>query len=113
MFFSIAKIHAVEGISGFYKGFGPTIMREIPFSLIQFPLYEKMKTVLKSRLLQRDPYSFEAAFCGSISGGIAAGLTTPLDVVKTRIMLGKVRCPSFLPLFSLIVCSFWVPLRIS
>ena len=28
-----------------------------------------------------------AALCGSIAGGIGAGLTTPLDVAKTRIML--------------------------
>lgn len=29
------------------------------------------------------------AICGAISGGIAAGLTTPLDVIKTRIMLAE------------------------
>jgi solute carrier family 25 S-adenosylmethionine transporter 26 len=29
----------------------------------------------------------EAAICGSIAGGIAAAATTPLDVLKTRIML--------------------------
>ena len=33
--------------------------------------------------------SYEAAVCGSISGGIAAALTTPLDVLKTRLMLGS------------------------
>jgi len=32
---------------------------------------------------------FEAAVCGSIAGGVGAAFTTPLDVLKTRIMLAK------------------------
>jgi solute carrier family 25 S-adenosylmethionine transporter 26 len=32
-----------QGFKGFYKGFGITILREVPFSLIQFPIYEKFK----------------------------------------------------------------------
>ncbi|KAJ7133430.1 mitochondrial carrier domain-containing protein [Mycena epipterygia] len=76
-----------DGWRGFYRGFGSTIMREIPFTSIQFPLYELMKSRL-STLTQRKPlYAHEAAVCGSIAGGIAAALTTPLDVLKTRVML--------------------------
>lgn len=76
-----------EGIRrGLYRGFGTTIMREVPFSLIQFPLWEYFKlhwTSVTGTALT--PVS--VSICGAIAGGIAAGLTTPLDVVKTRIML--------------------------
>ena len=80
-----------EGFVGFYTGFGITIMREIPFSLIQFPLYEYMKAVIaRYRYAGRsgDVGAHEAAVCGSVSGAIAAAATTPLDVIKTRLMLG-------------------------
>ncbi|WVQ96020.1 hypothetical protein IAU59_003120 [Kwoniella sp. CBS 9459] len=77
-----------EGIRGFYRGFGITIAREIPFTSIQFPLYEFLKSVLSKQYLGgRRPTSYEAALCGSVAGGFAAAVTTPLDVVKTRVML--------------------------
>ena len=72
---------------GLYRGYGITLMREIPFAMIQFPLYEKAKLVWSER--QGSPVNpIQAAACGSISGGFAAGVTTPLDVIKTRLMLG-------------------------
>lgn len=40
---ALTQTMAKEGVLGFYSGFGITIMREIPFSLVQFPLYEYMK----------------------------------------------------------------------
>ncbi|KAI0795225.1 S-adenosylmethionine transporter [Irpex lacteus] len=76
-----------EGIRGFYRGFGITIMREIPFTSLQFPLYEWLKLRLSRTLGGRKLYAHEAAVCGSVAGGFAAAATTPLDVLKTRIML--------------------------
>ncbi|CAG7852684.1 S-adenosylmethionine mitochondrial carrier protein AltName: Full=Mitochondrial S-adenosylmethionine transporter; AltName: Full=Solute carrier family 25 member 26 [Serendipita indica DSM 11827] len=78
-----------HGIRGFYRGFGPTIMREIPFTSIQFPLYEFLKVRMADvRGKKRGSLlAHEAAVCGSIAGGVAAALTTPLDVLKTRVML--------------------------
>lgn len=72
---------------GLYRGYGITLMREIPFAMIQFPLYEGAKIWWSER--QGSPVNpVQAAACGSVSGGFAAALTTPLDVVKTRLMLG-------------------------
>ncbi len=84
----IRSVIAANGIFGLYKGFGVTIMREIPFSFIQFPLYEYIKTVVAEGRGGQMCSEFEAACVGSISGGIAAAATTPLDVIKTRLMLG-------------------------
>eukprot|EP00611_Tribonema_gayanum_P001614 TRINITY_DN1118_c0_g1_i6.p1 TRINITY_DN1118_c0_g1~~TRINITY_DN1118_c0_g1_i6.p1 ORF type:complete len:221 (-),score=22.72 TRINITY_DN1118_c0_g1_i6:200-862(-) len=81
------SILSASGARGFYAGYMTTIMREIPFSLIQFPLYERMKAVW-GRRRGAPVHSYQAAVCGSLSGAFAGALTTPFDVVKTRLMLG-------------------------
>ena len=42
-FEALNRIMSAEGFLGLYKGFGITIFREIPFSFIQFPIYEALK----------------------------------------------------------------------
>lgn len=39
----VRGIVAQQGAGGFYMGYFTTVCREIPFSVIQFPLYEGMK----------------------------------------------------------------------
>jgi len=74
---------------GLYRGYGITLMREIPFAMIQFPIYEAMKQYWKSQYRNGvDVNPVQAAACGSFGGAIAAAITTPLDVIKTRLMLG-------------------------
>lgn len=83
-----SKILSSEGIAGFYRGYFTTVSREIPFALIQFPLWERLKKEIGN--WQGRPSSpWQGALCGSISGAFAAAVTTPLDVAKTRIMLGQ------------------------
>ena len=62
----------LEGIKGFYRGYITTVMREIPFSLIQFPIWEKLKVVWKTRQ-KSDVEAWQSAICGSAAGGFSAG----------------------------------------
>uniref|UniRef100_A0A8B9RLK3 Mitochondrial S-adenosylmethionine carrier protein n=1 Tax=Astyanax mexicanus TaxID=7994 RepID=A0A8B9RLK3_ASTMX len=56
-----------EGVRGLYRGFGSTVLREIPFSLVQFPLWEYLKTVWWRRQGERLD-SWQAAVCGAVAG---------------------------------------------
>jgi len=82
------NIMSTEGISGFYRGYFTTVSREIPFALIQFPMWERMKKEI-AIWQGRETSPWQGALCGSVSGAFAAAVTTPLDVAKTRIMLGQ------------------------
>lgn len=80
----------LSGVTGgLYRGYLITLGREVPFAAIQFPLYEKFKQHWADQqgILTVSP--MQAATCGSASGAFAAAATTPLDVLKTRLMLGS------------------------
>jgi len=85
---AIQGILAKNGISSFFMGYWTTVAREIPFSFIQFPMYEGLKSAWR-KAQGEDTSAVQGAACGSLSGGVASAVTTPLDVVKTRMMLGN------------------------
>ena len=81
---------AKSGFSGLYRGYGITILREIPFSLVQFPLWEYFK-FRWSQWQKSSILPYQSMICGSLAGGVSAFVTTPLDVAKTNIMLQNFR----------------------
>lgn len=66
---------------------------------MQFPLYELLKARWARHTDRKVLPAHEAAVCGSVSGGVAAALTTPLDVLKTRVMLDLRVRPAIAPIF--------------
>ncbi|KAI0989508.1 hypothetical protein GJ496_001248 [Pomphorhynchus laevis] len=84
----VAQIMRKNGPFGFYSGFIATLAREIPFAVIQYPLWEAFKKILlnKSELISGN---FISAVSGLFAGSIAGFITTPLDLIKTRKMLDQ------------------------
>lgn len=77
-----------------YRGWAITVFRELPFTAIQFPLWEAMKAWARNTRpasADADVSAVEGAIFGSVAGAVAAASTTPLDVLKTRVMLSKER----------------------
>eukprot|EP00903_Cladosiphon_okamuranus_P008974 g8585.t1 len=82
---AFASVMKSQGPRGFYRGWGALVMRDLPFDIIEFPLYEWFRNEW-TKVKGSELAPWQGALCGSVAGGIAAGLTTPLDVVKTRLM---------------------------
>ncbi|KAI9816593.1 MAG: Fe(2+) transporter [Pycnora praestabilis] len=73
-------VYRNEGFTAFYVSYPTTLCMTVPFTAIQFTAYESLSTVLNPSK-QYDPGTHIVA--GGLAGAFAAGLTTPLDVIKT------------------------------
>ena len=69
-----------EGLSAFYVSYPTTLMMTVPFTAVQFTVYEYVKRILNPKN-EYSPISHITA--GGMAGAVAAGVTTPLDVAKT------------------------------
>ncbi|XP_042177064.1 mitochondrial glutamate carrier 1 [Oncorhynchus tshawytscha] len=73
-----------QGIAGLYKGLGATLLRDVPFSIIYFPLFANLNSL--GGCGADGPAPFYVSFAsGCIAGSTAAVAVNPVDVIKTRI----------------------------
>ncbi|XP_026883079.1 mitochondrial glutamate carrier 1 [Electrophorus electricus] len=73
-----------KGIAGLYKGLGATLLRDVPFSIIYFPLFANLNNLGKKGA--EGPAPFYVSFIsGCVAGSTAAVAVNPVDVIKTRL----------------------------
>ncbi|CCH46553.1 Calcium-binding mitochondrial carrier protein [Wickerhamomyces ciferrii] len=86
------KIIKNLGIRGLYRGASACLLRDVPFSAIYFPTYAH----IKKDIFNYDPSdkrrrsklkTWELLVSGGLAGMPAAFLTTPCDVIKTRLQV--------------------------
>ncbi|XP_039987923.1 mitochondrial glutamate carrier 1 [Xiphias gladius] len=79
-----------RGLAGLYRGAGATLMRDVPFSMIYFPLFANLNALGRERAGGQGDVQAQAPFwqsfvAGCTAGSVAAVAVTPLDVIKTRL----------------------------
>ncbi|CAH1183551.1 unnamed protein product [Phaedon cochleariae] len=92
---SLAKMSATQvtmnllkkhGILGLFKGTAATMLRDVSFSVIYFPVFANLNAMGPRRTDGSGEAVFWCSFLsGLVGGSIASCLVTPMDVVKTRI----------------------------
>ncbi len=93
---AVKKIYLNEGYGGFFTGLKVSLIRDVPFAGIFFPLYEISKRFYQMILLfnPQDEQSkkrllFYTALISSLSSGTAnimsCLITHPLDLIRTRV----------------------------
>lgn len=88
---ALLKIYKLEGKKGLFSGLIPTLLRDAPFSGIYLMFYTQAKKMVPSSYHDHvfiAPINFS---CGVFAGILAAGITQPADVIKTKMQLYPLR----------------------
>ena len=75
-------IIATEGVKGLYRSLLITVTMNIPQAALFMTIYEN----LKSCIFSDGSVGITGYFvCAGLAGGLSAAITTPMDVIKTRL----------------------------
>uniref|UniRef100_A0A1J3E068 Protein MITOFERRINLIKE 1, chloroplastic n=1 Tax=Noccaea caerulescens TaxID=107243 RepID=A0A1J3E068_NOCCA len=82
----LLKILEKDGILGLYAGYSATLLRNLPAGVLSYSSFEYLKAAVLEKTQQNNLEPLQSVCCGALAGAISASITTPLDVVKTRLM---------------------------
>jgi len=90
----LKELVSTQGVRGLWNGYTATLLRDVPFSALYWPLYEASRDNLRRYMRIRDKHnlyslsvqenSFMINFIsGAVAGSVASTITLPFDVIKT------------------------------
>ena len=91
---TIKALRKFKKPSQLWRGYTALAARNLPFTAMQFPMFEHLRTSILAYRKRNSTFSgsllekgIVTAISAGTAGSVAAVVTTPIDVVKTRIML--------------------------
>ncbi|WOK99325.1 mitoferrin-like [Canna indica] len=83
----VVKMLRDEGIKAFYASYRTTILMNAPFTAVHFSTYEAAKKIIAEMAPEKatEEKLLVHLTAGGAAGALAGAVTTPLDVVKTRL----------------------------
>ncbi|EOY29934.1 Mitochondrial substrate carrier family protein isoform 1 [Theobroma cacao] len=82
---SLRKVLKLEGVLGFYKGNGASLIRIIPYAALHFMTYEQYRGWILDNFSSLGSGPVVDLLAGSASGGTAVLCTYPLDLARTKL----------------------------
>ncbi|PHH50343.1 Mitochondrial thiamine pyrophosphate carrier 1 [Ceratocystis fimbriata CBS 114723] len=84
LFRACRDIHRDEGMRGFFRGLGPTLLQSAPQMGIFFTSYE---TIRQGLSILKLPWGSDDATAGSLAGAMSKISVFPLDLVRKRMQV--------------------------
>lgn len=82
---SMGKIFQNEGIRGFYKGNGASVLRIVPYAALHFMTYEQYRCWILNNCPAMGTGPVVDLLAGSVAGGTSVLFTYPLDLARTKL----------------------------
>lgn len=83
----VSNILKTEGVAGLFAGYYATLVRDLPYTILELGMYENIKAAIRRRKNVKDLEQSDELLAAAITGGITAFITTPLDLIKTKLMM--------------------------
>lgn len=88
---AVVKIARQEGPAAFGKGLKPAVLRQMTYGSLRFGFYARLKEALGLVKNNTDPALLQKFLAAGLSGGSAAFLCNPLDLIKVRMQASGMR----------------------
>ena len=88
---ALVRIGREEGVKGYFKGLGPSLILQTSHGAIQFTAYEELKHWMSPN---KPPSSLETSICAVLSKLVATLTTYPAQVIRSRVHQRQQEAPS-------------------